>query len=82
MKKPMTINVMVLKPKIMKKQGRYFIDFLKSFALGNPDITEVWKRFITEEENHEMTVVAFTLPQKNCGELIENIEKLLQDKLK
>jgi hypothetical protein len=66
----------------MKRQGRFFVDFLKSFSLGNPDINEAWKQFICEEENKEMTVVAFTIPQKNSGELIENIEKLLQDKTK
>ena len=68
--------------KKIKRQGRYFIDYLKSFSLGNPDINEAWKQFICEEENQEMTVVAFTVPQKRVGELIENIEKLLQDKIR
>ena len=61
-------------------RGKYFVDFLSSFAWGNPDYVEGWKAFVREQENAENKVVAFVIPKKFEGDLIFNIEKLIQEK--
>lgn len=59
---------------------RYFIDFLKSFSMGNPDVAEAWKHLIFEDENAGFVDVAFRLPQRYSGELIIEIERLIKHK--
>lgn len=59
---------------------KYFIDFLKSFSMGNPDIAEAWKHVIFENENEGYDSVAFRLPKRYAGELIIEIERLIKHK--
>lgn len=61
--------------------NRFFVDRLKSFSLGSPEMVEKWKRFIFEMENENNTVVAFVFPKKYENELIEEIEKLINNKV-
>ena len=61
-------------------RGKHFVDFLSSFAWGNPDYVDGWKHFVFEEENKNNKVVAFTVPKEHADELIFNIEKLIQNK--
>lgn len=60
---------------------KYFMGWLKSFEMGNPEVTEGWKRTIFEEENKDFDVVSFRLPKRRSSELIYTIEKMLHDKL-
>lgn len=60
----------------------YFIDRLKSFSLGSPDVTEAWKAAIFENENAGLETVAFRLPTRYANELIVEIERLIQNKVK
>jgi hypothetical protein len=60
----------------------YYIDKLKSFSLGSPDVTEAWKAAIFEMENDGFDVVAFKIPRKQFNELVEEIERLIKIKMK
>lgn len=62
-------------------RGKYFVDELKSFSFGSPDVTEAWKHLIFEQENNGFDLVAFRLPRQRSMELVEVIEKFLKDKL-
>lgn len=59
---------------------KFFMDFLKSFSLGNPDIAEGWKAAIYESENEGFDVVAFRLPKRYSAELIIEIERMVKHK--
>ena len=63
-------------------RGTYFVDFMGSFALGNPDIVEDWKQLGKDAEAANEQLTIFKLPQKEASELIIMIEKLLRDKLR
>ena len=60
---------------------KYLLGWLKSFEMGNPEITAGWKKMIFEEENNDFDVVAFRLPKRRSNELIHSIEKMLHDRL-
>jgi hypothetical protein len=62
-------------------RGKYFVDFMGSFALGNPDIVEDWKQLGKDAEAAQEQLVILKLPQRESSELIIMIEKLLRDKL-
>jgi hypothetical protein len=62
-------------------RGKYFIDFMGSFAHGNPDIVDGWKHTIQECEAENSQVAAFKLPENEAPELIILIEKVLRDKI-
>jgi hypothetical protein len=62
-------------------KGKFYIDDLKSFSLGNPDITEAWKHSIFEMENEGSTVIALKVPTTRKAEIIHEIEKMLKNKL-
>ena len=62
-------------------KGKYFIDKIMSFALGNPEITYKWKQTIFELENEGNDVIVFSIPKRYTNESIFMIEKLLQDKI-
>lgn len=66
----------------MELKGKYYIDRLNSFYLGNPDVTQAWKHTIANIENGEHDVAAFRIPRGRYSELVVFIEKMLQDKLK
>jgi hypothetical protein len=67
-------------------RGLYFIDYLRSFTLGNPEYTESWKATISDFENEGFDVVAFRIPKDKhlkdhtSTEIINSIEKLIHDK--
>lgn len=61
---------------------RYYIDDLKSFSLGAPNIVDAWKEAIKEFENNDFVVVAFKLPVREKAALIEMIERMINDKMK
>lgn len=62
-------------------RSKYFIEELKSFSLGNPDIAERWKKAIFELENEGYNVVAFALPVKFSNELKLEIERMIKNKV-
>jgi len=63
-------------------RGTYFVDFMGSFALGNPDIVEDWKQTARDAEAANEQLAIFKIPQKEASELIIMIEKFLRDKLR
>jgi len=62
-------------------KSKYFMDWLKSFSLGAPDIAEAWKALIFESENEGYDVAAFRLPKRYANELVLEIEKLIKNKV-
>ena len=63
-------------------RGTYFVDYMGSFALGNPDIVEDWKQLGKDAEAANEQLVILKLPQHESSELIIMIEKMLRDKLR
>jgi hypothetical protein len=62
-------------------RGDYFVDFMGSFALGNPDIVEDWKAVAKAAEAEHKQVAIFILPENEISNTVVSIEKLLRDKL-
>ena len=62
-------------------RGKYFIDFLRSFTISNPEYAVGWKAVIIEAEENDFDVVAFKIPKKLSNEIIFNVEKMIKDKI-
>lgn len=65
----------------MEKRSKFFVNYLNSFALGNPEMTEAWKALIREIEQDDFDVVAFSFPKRMTNELIVEIERLIKHKV-
>lgn len=63
-------------------RGKYFADYMLSFALGNEDITNKWKALIKEAEDNGNDAVVFFIPKRDANEFIAIIERVLREKTK
>ena len=63
-------------------KNEYFMGWLKSFELSNPDVREGWKDRAFAEENAGFDVIVFKVPKKRASDFIFSIEKMLQDRTK
>jgi hypothetical protein len=63
----------------MSKQ--VFISWLRSIELEHPEFRHKLKKKVIEYENQDFTCLIFAVPKKRDTEIIENIGKLINDKL-
>lgn len=65
----------------MSNQKQVFLCWLHSIEVNHPEFRDKLIRLARQYEEQDMTCVIFAVPKKRDTEIIENIGRLINDKL-